>query len=94
MAAKRSRDARRLKENQIAMRAGFLEKEVSLKNLYFFEKKINENFFLIFCFVFAEFGFTAGNGKIKTRKYGSSRQIVEIYRCLKNFVNLFWRLSW
>ena len=29
MAAKRSRDARRLKENQIAMRAGFLEKEVS-----------------------------------------------------------------
>lgn len=28
MAAKRSRDARRLKENQIALRAGFLEKEV------------------------------------------------------------------
>lgn len=28
MAAKRSRDARRLKENQIAMRANFLEKEV------------------------------------------------------------------
>lgn len=27
MAAKRSRDARRLKENQIAIRAGFLEKE-------------------------------------------------------------------
>lgn len=32
MAAKRSRDARRMKENQIALRAGFLEKEVrSLK---------------------------------------------------------------
>lgn len=30
MAAKRSRDARRMKENQIALRAGFLEKEVSL----------------------------------------------------------------
>lgn len=29
MAAKRSRDARRMKENQIAMRAGYLEKEVS-----------------------------------------------------------------
>lgn len=29
MAAKRSRDARRMKENQIALRAGFLEKEVS-----------------------------------------------------------------
>lgn len=29
MAAKRSRDARRLKENQIAIRAGFLEKENS-----------------------------------------------------------------
>ena len=28
MAAKRSRDARRVKENQIAMRASFLEKEV------------------------------------------------------------------
>ena len=27
VAAKRSRDARRLKENQIAIRAGFLEKE-------------------------------------------------------------------
>lgn len=29
MAAKRSRDARRMKENQIALRAGFLEKEVN-----------------------------------------------------------------
>lgn len=28
LAAKRSRDARRMKENQIALRAGFLEKEV------------------------------------------------------------------
>lgn len=27
MAAKRSRDARRMKENQIALRAGYLEKE-------------------------------------------------------------------
>lgn len=32
MAAKRSRDARRMKENQIALRAGFLEKEVSSSN--------------------------------------------------------------
>jgi leukemia factor-related protein len=30
MAAKRSRDARRMKENQIALRAGFLEKEVCI----------------------------------------------------------------
>lgn len=30
MAAKRSRDARRMKENQIALRAGYLEKEVGL----------------------------------------------------------------
>lgn len=29
LAAKRSRDARRMKENQIALRAGFLEKEVT-----------------------------------------------------------------
>lgn len=28
LAAKRSRDARRMKENQIALRAGYLEKEV------------------------------------------------------------------
>lgn len=31
MAAKRSRDARRMKENQIALRAGYLEKEVVSK---------------------------------------------------------------
>lgn len=31
MAAKRSRDARRMKENQIALRAGFLEKEVRIR---------------------------------------------------------------
>jgi len=37
MAAKRSRDARRVKENQIAMRANFLEKEVvsALFQFYF-----------------------------------------------------------
>lgn len=33
VAAKRSRDARRLKENQIAIRAGFLEKENSALRL-------------------------------------------------------------
>lgn len=33
MAAKRSRDARRMKENQIALRAGYLEKEV--RRLFF-----------------------------------------------------------
>lgn len=32
MAAKRSRDARRMKENQIALRAGYLEKEVSTRD--------------------------------------------------------------
>lgn len=31
MAAKRSRDARRMKENQIALRAGYLEKEVRIR---------------------------------------------------------------
>ena len=39
MAAKRSRDARRVKENQIAMRAAFLEKEVVSAFLRF-KKKI------------------------------------------------------
>lgn len=44
MAAKRSRDARRMKENQIALRAGYLEKEV----VYFIWVKItNENKILI-----------------------------------------------
>lgn len=32
IAAKRSRDARRQKENQIAMRARYLEKEVNTRN--------------------------------------------------------------
>lgn len=32
LAAKRSRDARRMKENQIALRAGYLEKEVLIFN--------------------------------------------------------------
>lgn len=36
MAAKRSRDARRMKENQIALRAGYLEKEVSFFVLSFY----------------------------------------------------------
>lgn len=46
------------------------------------------DFFDLFFVFIAEFGFTTGNGKTKTRKYGSPRQIVEIYRCLKNFVDL------
>ena len=44
MAAKRSRDARRMKENQIALRAGYLEKEVTK-----FKEKKNISFF---CFLF------------------------------------------
>lgn len=37
LAAKRSRDARRMKENQIALRAGYLEKEVKHKRQHFGE---------------------------------------------------------
>lgn len=36
IAAKRSRDARRQKENQIAMRARYLEKEVNFALILFF----------------------------------------------------------
>ena len=36
IAAKRSRDARRQKENQIAMRARYLEKEVNFDSYFFF----------------------------------------------------------
>lgn len=39
MAAKRSRDARRMKENQIALRAGFLEKEVSFSHGWQFQNR-------------------------------------------------------
>lgn len=45
MAAKRSRDARRMKENQIALRAGFLEKEVRsiLRKIYYFTNHFIHN---------------------------------------------------
>ena len=50
MAAKRSRDARRMKENQIALRAGFLEKEVNIflsdflcDKMFFFQSSLNRN---------------------------------------------------
>lgn len=47
LAAKRSRDARRMKENQIALRAGYLEKEV----YYNFLKTILLVKFLCFCLI-------------------------------------------
>lgn len=40
IAAKRSRDARRQKENQIAMRARYLEKEVSYDKIMYWNDKI------------------------------------------------------
>lgn len=46
MAAKRSRDARRMKENQIALRAGYLEKEVSIGFCFFFLIMILISYFL------------------------------------------------
>lgn len=53
MAAKRSRDARRMKENQIALRAGFLEKEV--RSLHWVEKKIiGTTFSFIYFFLFGD----------------------------------------
>lgn len=51
MAAKRSRDARRMKENQIALRAGFLEKEVNLPTpLKLKTRAFRRNSKFIFCF--------------------------------------------
>lgn len=41
IAAKRSRDARRQKENQIAMRARYLEKEVNWQFIHFIILKIS-----------------------------------------------------
>lgn len=52
MAAKRSRDARRMKENQIALRAGFLEKEVSNRRIRS-EKCIRNG--VVFSFVLSPF---------------------------------------
>lgn len=50
MAAKRSRDARRMKENQIALRAGFLEKEVRLmkSDLVVFDIQVLETVIAIY----------------------------------------------
>lgn len=48
MAAKRSRDARRMKENQIALRAGYLEKEVSFFFVRVFFFMIDFNFVFFF----------------------------------------------
>ena len=49
MAAKRSRDARRVKENQIAMRAAFLEKEVVSA---LFQLKTPKFCFILLCLPF------------------------------------------
>lgn len=46
IAAKRSRDARRQKENQIAMRARYLEKEVSANQIFVY--KFNTDLLLLF----------------------------------------------
>lgn len=54
MAAKRSRDARRMKENQIALRAGFLEKEVNLPTLLKLKNTYLKNKDLMFPFLSRE----------------------------------------
>lgn len=56
LAAKRSRDARRMKENQIALRAGYLEKEVNTSictKKYYVSKSLITLFIIyewVFCF--------------------------------------------
>lgn len=85
IAAKRSRDARRQKENQIAMRARYLEKEVNCQKIHIILKKILNPFW---CFIndsqdfLAELHFTSGIGTAEARKYGAESPIVQISRCV------------
>lgn len=83
MAAKRSRDARRMKENQIALRAGFLEKEVSIMNL-FASSNIFSLFLLLAYRKFEEHEFASRGGTVETGKYGTSSKIIKIPRCVIN----------
>lgn len=91
MAAKRSRDARRMKENQIALRAGFLEKEVSFilykyRILNFFKVNCLKNFIQFFQ---AEYEFASRGGTVEAGKYGTKSTFVKISRgVIKNIIPL------
>lgn len=95
IAAKRSRDARRQKENQIAMRARYLEKEVnwlSLSLQLFKPFNANTKLFLI-CDIFynydlqdffAEFNTSPRIGATETRKHGTACPSIQISRCIRS----------
>ncbi|KPJ10332.1 Hepatic leukemia factor [Papilio machaon] len=70
MAAKRSRDARRMKENQIALRAGYLEKEVRLS--------LCPRPYAWFHFQVKEYGVTARSGTAEKGEPYPPREAVEV----------------
>lgn len=85
IAAKRSRDARRQKENQIAMRARYLEKEVNLLSLFFniiLIDKPNIVFINYSQDFFTEFDVTSGVGATETGKHGAACPLIQISRCI------------
>lgn len=76
MAAKRSRDARRMKENQIALRAGFLEKEVNIRILGAPRQcRLTQTPSL-----FIEHEFAPRGRATKAGKYGTTRTSIKISR--------------
>lgn len=80
IAAKRSRDARRQKENQIAMRARYLEKEVSIgkSGIREFESpQTNPN-----PVPSLECNITSRGGAAETGEHGLACTSIEIPRCV------------
>lgn len=75
MAAKRSRDARRMKENQIALRAGFLEKEVNTDERWGrAEVFAYQTFFFSFCYSLSlEYELASRGRAAKAGEHGTSR---------------------
>lgn len=105
MAAKRSRDARRMKENQIALRAGYLEKEV-LCHLYICTSiyvciilymfiscsTVIITYVLLFS-DFIERWFTSRTRTIEERKPTATGQTVKVWRCITKCISLVLMIS-
>lgn len=87
IAAKRSRDARRQKENQIAMRARYLEKEVSTLCAYM---QWDPSLIFTFASVTLERNTTSGGWAVKTGEHGLASTSIQIPGCV--ILNLTWAI--
>jgi len=79
IAAKRSRDARRQKENQIAMRARYLEKEVSTWGIPLSILQPSKTYPNL---SHSECNITSGGGTVETGEHGLACTSIEIPRCV------------